>query len=611
MLKKYEKYGVISFDLYETLVNRLVAAPNCVFKILEKRFCEIYGREIDDFIEKRIKAERELYTQREYNINLEKIYANIEGISETDKCVCRRLEEEIEYDLAYPNEKGLSLYKYFLALKKKIVIISDMYLSQELLIRILHKCGVDSVFRIYISGYEGCSKHPYGNLYRKVCQDLKISPSEILHIGDNIKSDVFNAKLNQVQSIYIRTDRTPYIEKFAKNTLNICKNRDEKIGYYYFGALTLAYITWIHSKCKEQNINMLYFFSREGWILKKVFDDIYENEIKTKYLYVSRKSLSVPRLQTCENFEDVKKVMYIDSPTMTVGRFLNKLGIDVKTVKGDLEKNNIRLDAELRGIENKEHFYELLWPTLKEESERQAKYAKKYLLNEIDNCESIAGIVDIGWTGTMQNNFINMLRFCGIKQEIRGFFLGQRKEIGKYLENGMENTSFLFDYKDSMNRNIITSGCNFLEFVYSAPHGTTLGYNEKGAILAPNELSVSMANHLLAIQDGIILYVKQARTLQEKYGILTKKQILQQLAHLFKNPPLQLLDYIGEWEFFDDRQIRLAHRIEKFSIKQFYKEAVAAGWNVGFIKRNIRIPFPYYGVFNILRKVKDQINGNV
>ena len=144
-MKKYEKYRIISFDLYETLVNRLVSTPDCVFRILENRFYELYGKKIDNFTEKRIKAERELYTRRVYNINLEKIYANIESISEIDKCICRRLEEEIEYDLAYPNEKGLSLYKYFLALKKKIIIISDMYLSQELLLRILHKCGVDNM----------------------------------------------------------------------------------------------------------------------------------------------------------------------------------------------------------------------------------------------------------------------------------------------------------------------------------------------------------------------------------------------------------------------------------------------------------------------------------
>ena len=440
---------------------------------------------------------------------------------------------------------------------------------------------------------------------------MKISRSEILHIGDNIKSDVFNAKLNRVRGIYIRKDRLLPIEKFTKNTLNICTNKDEKIGYFYFGALTLAYITWIHSKCKEQNINLLYFFSREGWILKKVFDDLYGNEIKTKYLYVSRKSLSVPQLQTCQNFEDIKKVMYIDNPTMTVGRFLSKLGIDKKTVKNDLEKENIRLGVELREIKDKEYFYKLILPALKEESDKQAKYARKYLLNEIDNSESTAGIVDIGWTGTMQNNFINMLHFCGIKQEIIGFFLGQRKEIKKYLDNGMKNLSFLFDYKDSMNRNIITSGCSFLEFVYSAPHGTTLGYNETGAVLAPNELPVSTEDHLLAIQDGIVLFVKQVHTLQEKYGILEKDQILQYMVNFFKNPPLQLLDYIGEWAFFDDRQIKLAHRIEKFSIKEFCKEAVAAGWNVGFIKRNIRLPFPYYDIFNILRKIKDQKNGNV
>ena len=148
---------IISFDLYDTLVNRMTSSPSGVFDLLEKRFEETYGKKLKGFKEKRISSETELRKEGTICLNLSMIYERISGISKEDKEKCILLEQEIEYDISYPNAAGFFLYHKFREKGKEIIVISDMYLEKELLLRILKKCGYD-IKKIFISNLEGQSK---------------------------------------------------------------------------------------------------------------------------------------------------------------------------------------------------------------------------------------------------------------------------------------------------------------------------------------------------------------------------------------------------------------------------------------------------------------------
>ena len=97
---------IISFDLYDTLVNRMTSSPSGVFDLLEKRFEETYGKKLKGFKEKRISSETELRKEGTICLNLSMIYERISGISKEDKEKCILLEQEIEYDISYPNAAG-------------------------------------------------------------------------------------------------------------------------------------------------------------------------------------------------------------------------------------------------------------------------------------------------------------------------------------------------------------------------------------------------------------------------------------------------------------------------------------------------------------------------
>ena len=60
-----------------------------------------------------------------------------------------------------------------------------------------------------------------------------------------------------------------------------------EFGYTYAGFLALGYCNFIHKFAKEHGIEKVLFLSRDGYILKRVYDRLFPNE-KTEYAYWSR-----------------------------------------------------------------------------------------------------------------------------------------------------------------------------------------------------------------------------------------------------------------------------------------------------------------------------------
>lgn len=71
---------------------------------------------------------------------------------------------------------------------KKIVITSDMYLPRIYFLTVFKKFGISFDY-LFISGEEGVTKRT-GKLFQVVLDKLKISPSKIVHIGDDLNNDI-------------------------------------------------------------------------------------------------------------------------------------------------------------------------------------------------------------------------------------------------------------------------------------------------------------------------------------------------------------------------------------------------------------------------------------
>ena len=131
------KEKIVSFDIFDTLVRRLVYEPRQIFPLMVKSALHRGIVLPKDFIKLRFEAERWANKELGY-ANIYEIYDRIENLNGDTRDAALKLELETEIELCVPNSEIVALYKRCIHNKKRVIIISDMYLPENLLIKILN-----------------------------------------------------------------------------------------------------------------------------------------------------------------------------------------------------------------------------------------------------------------------------------------------------------------------------------------------------------------------------------------------------------------------------------------------------------------------------------------
>lgn len=185
---KVSDVKMVSFDIFDTLVLRSVGKPQNVFLEVEKEYDSIHSVK-SKFYARRLAAERVARKKAcEKEITIETIYSELKGYSETQKNELKELEIAVECETCEPNSEVISVFKKLVGENVDVVITSDMYLPEEIILRILRKCGIEGERKIYLSSKIGERKST-GSLFDFVIRDSNIYSNEIMHIGDNAWGD--------------------------------------------------------------------------------------------------------------------------------------------------------------------------------------------------------------------------------------------------------------------------------------------------------------------------------------------------------------------------------------------------------------------------------------
>lgn len=202
IIGKIEKYDIISFDVFDTLLVRPYEKPTDLFYDLENRY-HMWG-----FAKKRIRAEqmaREKYSACE-DVNLEQIYAMLEQPYRQLKDKEMKLEQEV----LRPNERIRKIYDEALRQQKRILIISDMYLPQKFIKKLLDLNGYGGYEEVYVSADIGYTKIN-GSMYLHVMEVTDQNPKDYLHIGDNFYSDGNACWKVGMGYLYVNCNQEKYI----------------------------------------------------------------------------------------------------------------------------------------------------------------------------------------------------------------------------------------------------------------------------------------------------------------------------------------------------------------------------------------------------------------
>ena len=642
------KEKIVSFDIFDTLVKRLVYEPHQIFPLMAK---SALHREIvlpKDFVKRRIEAERWANKELGY-ANIYEIYDRIENLNKDTRDAAIKLELETEMELCVPNSEIVALYKRCIHNKKQVIIISDMYLPENLLMKILNNCGITGYEKLYVSCDRKASKQN-GSIYGIVLKELGVKPQEIFHIGDNLKSDFLIPRKFGIHSLWYRengdnkpavlhrkkceTARIRNLNAFNRN-MQACrylKNHKDipfQIGYSGLGPLLFGFSKWLDDCFIQDGIEKVFFLSRDGLIMQKAYR-VSGGKKENAYLYASRKALIVPSFMDHMNVEDVFS-RFFTSNRDTVGSLIEKLGFEVDEYVDDLARYGLNVDdrIDIAKLDNSSflEFYQEIKPKIIHNSKEQAEFLRQYL-DEIGFFGKVA-IVDIGWHGNMQRALAEIIKRYNLKVEMKGYYLGIIPNSNAVMEGKLDIRGYLFEEgRDDLLR-YEKHICALIEYLFSATHGTVTGYQKDGdGKIQPKfgvyEYAEEMMNKdaplpaicdekrsLEVIQGAAIRYIKDIKQhpcfADQEFG---PDDCYERLLMLGIKPEWEELVYVGNLRYYgSDKRMHYIARPQVMldyilnPIKLYNEFFIGCGWRIGFLKRLMKVPIPYEKLYFWMRKI--------
>ncbi|MDL2318791.1 HAD-IA family hydrolase [Eubacteriales bacterium OttesenSCG-928-A19] len=416
LIKQLLTYDIISFDVFDTLLFRPFAKPQDLFFLLGLEF------NLFNFITLRKKAETSAREQKYKNTNyktreisLLDIYEQLEMEIGINSNLCSEIEFEAELKVCYANPYMKYIFNTLKSHGKTIIATSDMYLSRNQIERLLSCCGYIGFDEIFVSSeYKGSKRDK--KLYKAVMERYGEEKSYI-QIGDNEAADIQSAKNCGWNSLYYKNvnhsgnqyrpqDMSPIIRSVYSGIVNAHLHNgiqqytiNYEFGFLYGGIFILGYANFIQHYCSKNFVDKILFVSRDGYVMKQLYDKLYPNE-STEYLLWSRSvnfRVAAKRSKNLILKEYVHRRLSMPEE-YTLFEILTDM--DVAALAEDLPSMGMKKEEVLTN-KNVECFIDFIhrkWDVILSCYDGYVKATKKYLGEIVGDSKRIC-IVDIGWRG--------------------------------------------------------------------------------------------------------------------------------------------------------------------------------------------------------------------
>ena len=632
LLNKVKNFKAVSFDIFDTLLKRKVNNPKDVFQLMQLSI----GEKIPNFKDGRIKAEekaRLINNPRE--ITLDDIYDNFSGLDKYQRDYLKRLELKFEKTVLVPNKPIVDLFNECIRNNKVVFIISDMYLPIIFIKQVLDDLDISGYTRLYLSSDKHLTKRS-GALFNLYLKENNLEGKDCIHIGDSWESDYKKPRSKDIAAIHIPriTNNSSkeklneqYLDNFIYlNTVNK-KKMDSyyKFGYEKFGPFLWGYIKWLHSNFKKENIKKVFFFSRDGYIMKKAYDFLYHDDIKDMYLEVSRRSLRVPVLWLDPSFENYIN-MISPSKLITIQSIFDGAGLDINNYKELLTKYNFTKESafdrsEVLNNSQLKKLYNELFPEIIKKSKSEYKLLQLYL-NQQDVSGKFA-MVDIGWGGSMERYLTQTLNTLHIPHDIYGYYIGVADYYTKNIkEFPLRMKGYLFDFKnDNKPVDKRSSFVGLFESLFLEQAGSVENYRHESngkvvsnrypyEYLDDNKPTFELIS-VKKIQKGATDFIKDVQHDFVLSNILKfdSDELYQGIEQTGMQPNKEDLNLFADFHFYDEgRDDKLAAPAGLFSYmehpKKLKEDFLVSRWKIGFMKKMFKLPLPYQKMYEQMRKLK-------
>ena len=470
---------VVSFDFFDTLVQRIVAPPEAVksrtaefaamaFRQAGHPITAAHFRKVRDIEEIRLRAFDRNHCAGDHECHIDELMAaTVRRIAGAEHAALADLlvayECEIERSVIRAVPGAVDVLKAVKAAGKKIVVASDMYLGAAHIRRIAEENGFTPlVDAFYVSSEHRRAKHT-GRLFDRMLEEIGVPAERVLHIGDSIVPDYEMPASRGIRAVHLfDAGALGRYRRLAREIRAFNRRTGEatradlrllaRLGLRPFAApadralraLAPAFLIFAVRAVRDLlalDVDRVYFLAREGIFLERLFTAVAGASAAWRHaprrppfrlIRVSRSSLVAAHFTRFDDAGTLIDLVLFRHRSFDVGKFLATWGLDMADFSPEvaaLLRDNIDLS-------DRPAFARLLTETpLGAELGRLLTGAREralaYLRQEGFFAPGRVALVDIGWGGTIQLLLTRLAQRERAPVEIVGLYLGTDKRIGE------------------------------------------------------------------------------------------------------------------------------------------------------------------------------------
>ena len=513
---------VLSLDVFDTALLRVLRQPKDLFSFIEPDVRALLGKPEFPFAQARVAAER-VARERHVagtceDVTLRQIYgvwAEVAGIAWADAVRAMELEQLAERHLCVGNPIVKEAAHAARQKGVRVVFVSDMYLTADVLRDLLVANGYESP-EVYVSAEAGKTKHS-GALFDEVLGKLGCSPERMLHVGDHPESDYRRPEGMGIRTLYV--DRKEYgtppladqhaalagtgrMEVLSSVFTGLARRRAvgagakddiwERLGYELAGPMALAFARWIAQRVGEQGVQHLFFLARDGFLLEKAFracSERWKLGVESTYMLSSRRVLNMARIDRLD--DAAFHFLLTADPFLRVRDFLERIGLPAGALVDDVARVGLGGLDDVVTVQG--GFFRT--PELRESMRRllagqearimavAAKEREKLLayLGDIGFGPGPVAIVDLGWQASSIRSLQDLLRRAAPEARLRGYYFGTWAAAATAIEAECDIDSFFVHLGRPERRAGLLAECvELVEHLFTAPHPTVVGIERTG-----------------------------------------------------------------------------------------------------------------------------------
>jgi predicted HAD superfamily hydrolase len=519
---------IASFDVFDTVITRVVGDPKSVFLLLGKNLLKqsLVTCMPETFARARIQAESRAFQNIGTKHLLQHVYSELAivlHLSDKQQRKIMQLELDLESKFLRPIPIAREMIEAARDRGDRLAFVSDMYLPSDFIQeQLVHHSFWQEGDVLYVSNEYGKSKAT-GQLFQELIEWESILPDKIFHWGNDLRVDVQGARMVGVKAQHFaegnlnRYEQILESQSYATEGLSSAMAGASRLVRLQMPAISssqkalrdvaagvvapilVGYVLWILQQTRQMGLKRLYFVSRDGQILLEIARRLIgklDIDCELRYIYGSRLSWNLPALASL-NVAQVSQMLKRPSwlldttSSLSLRDFWARVNIVPEEIENSLSSAGFQKEDWERTLSSNEQqmMHSLLedckiYDLILQKAAQQHQVLISYLNQEKLLDATPKGIVDLGWFGSSYDSLQPILKSKNATLDV-GLFFGLRSRSN--AEQNSAKKGYFFDEgsQTGFASGLPGLGIVPLEMFCAADHGTVVSFVDNNGLAFP------------------------------------------------------------------------------------------------------------------------------